>query len=119
MSGYVYFIKAEGLPRIKIGYTTGKFSTRKDGTQTMSPVELQRFGVLSAPDVRQMERELHKLFAPYRIWGEWFEFPEHHLSTLKRCVKTKKKSRRHREDKLAFDYESFKSYWVRELGTHV
>lgn len=108
--GYVYFIKAHGMNRVKIGFTRGPFSVRKDGIQTMSPVELERLGVLKVRGAspRKIEQELHEAFDAYRIWGEWFEFPSSEMSCLKKCFR--------RGKDRPFDYQTFKEYWKRTNG---
>jgi len=116
MKEYVYFIRGEGTNMVKIGKTNHEGNRRKKEIQNMSPVWLYNLGKLAVRDAYKIEREMHELLAPYRTWGEWFEFPEEDIGTLKRCIRSKKKSRRHRNGIVVFDYESFKNYWRREFG---
>lgn len=104
IKGYVYFLKAEGLPMVKIGMTIGDTKIRRKGIQTMSPVWLYSIGKISSSGQhpRELEREFHELFEPYRAWGEWFEFPVDEIGTLKKCFKKKN---------IPFDLDRFKKFW--------
>lgn len=69
--GYVYFIQAKNSRRIKIGYTSESPQDRLEAMQTGSPEKLELLGFERAP--RRREKELHKLWKPSRLHGEWFE----------------------------------------------
>lgn len=105
---HVYFLKAKGVQRVKIGFTTSKPNLRKDGIQTMSPVKLYRIALISTPPgyARTLEKRLHKLFEANRVWGEWFEFPSYSIGTLKKCFKKKD---------VDFDVDKFEAFWKREI----
>lgn len=100
---------------VKIGRTNDSNGRRKKEIQNMSPVLLYSIGKIKSPNAARTEKELHNLFDPYRQWGEWFEFPDDDLRTLKRCVKSIRQKRKHKEDKLTFDMKSFVAYWERRL----
>lgn len=65
----IYVLKAEGLDRYKIGYSSD-VERRLIGMQSLSPVDLECLGVLEGgvPD----ERILHDQFDAFRVKGEWF-----------------------------------------------
>lgn len=74
-SGYIYAIKAEGTPYIKIGSTRGPVENRLKTLQigqpfTLVPVEVVR---IHHP-LRMLEAILHNLLKPYKHHGEWFTF---------------------------------------------
>ena len=69
----IYFIKEIGERYIKIGYTShdtavGRLSSLQVGNPRQLIVEHTEYG--------DTDREwmLHRLFASYRISGEWFEY---------------------------------------------
>ena len=64
---FVYFIAGAGL--IKIGFTTD-LDRRLNEIQSLSPVRV--WLIHSFPGGYAHERELHRMFAPHRKWGEWF-----------------------------------------------
>ncbi len=73
-AGVVYFIAAAAGPGepmyIKIGKTSGSAFARMRELQTGNPLQL---GVLlTVPGYTDLEAQLHKRFAEYRIRGEWF-----------------------------------------------
>ena len=69
--GLIYFVEAEGLNRLKIGYTQGKFAARLAVIQTGSPVDIKP--LLVWKDKTELdERDLHQMFKKYRLHGEWY-----------------------------------------------
>jgi hypothetical protein len=76
VTGYVYFIEAMGLDRIKIGFTTDAPMARRSQLQGACPVELDLLGFSpggAERDARRYETKLHETFGPFRVRGEWFE----------------------------------------------
>lgn len=71
-TGFVYFIRAVGTSRIKLGFSAEPEKRLRE-LQTASPNRL----VLLAkwPGTVAIERQLHKEFAEYRVRGEWFKLP--------------------------------------------
>lgn len=65
----VYFAEAVGLDRIKIGHTTD-LTNRLANLRTACPVPLHLLFAFEAP--LAAERDLHAMFARYRIANEWF-----------------------------------------------
>jgi hypothetical protein len=65
----VYVVEAKDLDMAKIGTTTN-FEDRLAALRTTCPAELQVVRVFDG-DV-ELERRLHKCFAPHRVRGEWF-----------------------------------------------
>lgn len=68
----IYFIQAEGIGHIKIGFTDNDDALiRLASLQIGSPVKLRLLGTIlgTADD----EKDLHRRFAAYRIHGEWFD----------------------------------------------
>lgn len=67
--GWVYFLRAEGVPVIKIGFSTEP-ETRVSDLMTGSPVPLTIIKQVRAS--YKMEQTLLALFEEYRSHGEWF-----------------------------------------------
>jgi hypothetical protein len=67
--GFVYFIRADDLGFVKIGYTC-KPSDRLSKLQIASPHELRMIGHIRASMVE--EGRWHSRFAHLRVRGEWF-----------------------------------------------
>jgi hypothetical protein len=68
--GYVYFIEAPSVHRIKIGWAHGDLRVRLSGLQVGSPVPLVILAYMRA--LFEREAELHRRFASLREIGEWF-----------------------------------------------
>lgn len=66
----VYFVGGIEGP-VKIGWTQQPMRERLKCIQNGSPVKLIVLAIL--PAERPRERWYHKVFAPYRLHGEWFE----------------------------------------------
>lgn len=73
--GYIYLLQAIGTNRFKIGKTAGNPYKRLSSIQTTSPYKLELLGVIETDHIDAKEEEVQQCFAPYRIQGEWFEFP--------------------------------------------
>lgn len=69
--GFVYFIGAPAVRRIKIGWSQDHPSRRLHTFQTGSPVPLVLLAYVEANPAA--EKELHRRFASLRVAGEWFE----------------------------------------------
>ncbi len=67
----LYFAQAEGIGRIKIGFTDGDVSARLADLQTGSPVPIRLLGTLAG--TLEDEKDLHRRFGAARVCGEWFE----------------------------------------------
>jgi hypothetical protein len=77
----IYFLQAEIIGRIKIGYSSrGRLKSRIDQLRTASPVNLTLLACIEGD--RAMERHLHERFAAARVCGEWF----HPSATLVRFI---------------------------------
>lgn len=68
----IYFILAEELNRVKIGYTSSSVDERYASLQISSPCELKILYFTHGNMKR--EKHFHNLFAEYHIRGEWFEY---------------------------------------------
>jgi excisionase family DNA binding protein len=67
----IYFIQAEEIGHIKIGFTGDEDSAeRLRALQTGSPVRLQLLGEIPGDELD--ERTIHQKFAAARVNGEWF-----------------------------------------------
>lgn len=66
---FIYFIRADGLDRIKIGCSKNPAS-RVDVLQKAAPVDLSL--VCFVPGDERTENFLHSIFAASRKAGEWF-----------------------------------------------
>lgn len=68
----IYFIQAEGIGHIKIGFTdSDDASVRLATLQTGSPVPLRLLGTF--PGLVEDEKNLHRRFASAKVHGEWFK----------------------------------------------
>lgn len=68
----IYFIQAEGVGHIKIGFTEAEdAAARLVSLQIGSPVLLKLLGVI--PGTMEDEKNLHRRFAAHRVTGEWFK----------------------------------------------
>jgi hypothetical protein len=68
----LYFIQAEGVGHIKIGFTADDDAAARLATlQTGSPVPLKLLGTV--PGTMDDEKNLHRRFASSKVHGEWFK----------------------------------------------
>ncbi len=67
----VYFMRAEGTGRIKIGEAICA-RARLEAVKLMCPVPIEILGVIHVDAGSNFERELHARFAHLRSHGEWF-----------------------------------------------
>lgn len=68
----IYFIQAEGIGHIKIGFTDGADPGERLATlQTGSPVPLRVLHTM--PGTLDDEKNLHRTFAAAGVGGEWFK----------------------------------------------
>lgn len=66
---HTYLVGAEGSPLVKIGYTGVAPLKRLASLQTGQPMTLSLLWSLPV----NIEGQLHKRFAAYRVRGEWFD----------------------------------------------
>lgn len=81
-SGYVYFLHAVGTDRVKIGRT-------RDLVQHMRKLEYQKHAfplrllwVQMTVDMQEAKRLLHQRYQVYRVYREWFAFPQDLLASF-------------------------------------
>lgn len=67
---YVYFVEAISTDRIKIG-TSCKPTSRLSAMKTDCPYPIKVLLLIELP--WQYETALHRIYAEYRLHGEWFE----------------------------------------------
>lgn len=67
----IYFLQQGADGPIKIGYTTGSISIRKNQIQTSCPEKLTLLGTMEGDE--NQERLLHAFFHAHKLHGEWFE----------------------------------------------
>lgn len=72
-AGFVYFIEAVSLGRVKIGRAQDP-QRRLRELQTGSSVQLVLRRAIETPDPVLLERDLHARFASARSSGEWFRY---------------------------------------------
>ncbi len=83
----IYFAEAEGLARIKIGFTDETDSeVRMKALKTGCPVPLNVLRTI--PGERELEKELHRRFAACHIHGEWFHASPEILEFITSSLKT-------------------------------
>lgn len=77
----VYFIYAEEINRVKIGYTGDESASyRVESIKTSSPIALRLIGTIQG-DMKK-EREFHRRFDQQRKHREWFEVSGELLSFI-------------------------------------
>lgn len=69
-TGTIYVIGSQPVDIVKIGYTDGTAQARLAQLQTGNPALLEVLHSLSGE--LWLEQELHLVFAPHRLQGEWF-----------------------------------------------
>lgn len=68
----IYFAYAQGLGRVKVGYTADSPGSRLRDLRVGCPTELVILHRM--PGEREDEKELHRQFAAERLHGEWFKY---------------------------------------------
>lgn len=68
----IYFIYAEQVERVKIGFTRTSVEKRLSELQCGSPVPLTLLAIIGG--TVKHEQELHRLFKRFHVRGEWFEY---------------------------------------------
>lgn len=71
--GYIYLIHAEGTNRYKIGRSVNPIARAAD-IQKQSPYQLKIIESAWTLDAPFDEAELHKCYAKWKVFGEWFSF---------------------------------------------
>ncbi len=79
--GQIYFLEAEGLNRLKIGFSEN-LENRMRVVRSHSPVPLKLLKVVRASI--ETEQILMAVFGKYKLHNEWFEYS----ATLKSFVET-------------------------------
>jgi len=74
----IYFIVA-GCKYVKIGYSCNPHDRLKE-LQTGNPHKLKLIATI--PGLYNTEKELHSVFSPFKMEGEWFRY----TGSLKDCV---------------------------------
>lgn len=100
--GYLYFIEAEKVNRVKIGVAVS-ISKRLRDLRPASPVSLSVYGFKQMPTwnkARSLEQQMHRELGRWRVHGEWFE--------LSKEVR----------DRIEAEIEPFEqeNMWLRKLG---
>jgi hypothetical protein len=93
-TGEIYFVRETDLNSgelssyVKIGLVAGERSSqdRLSEHQTGNPRRLQNEPVIKTNAGHRVEAQLHRLYAPYRISGEWFDFSDQ--SVFKAAIKS-------------------------------
>lgn len=78
----VYILRTLGTNYYKIGRTKN-FPARLSELQTGTPFTLEVVGIYEVGDAFYVETYLHHKLKSYRTRGEWFEFTEDNIITLK------------------------------------
>jgi hypothetical protein len=71
-AGYIYFLEAVGMRRIKIGFTSKNPNLRTDKIACGLPVGVVLHGYM--PGTVEFEKSLHERFWTYGVGHEWFKF---------------------------------------------
>jgi hypothetical protein len=70
MSGFIYFIAADALDVVKIGFSDSHPDQRLKSLQTGCPSRLSLLAFVEGS--QREERHLHRIFSNLRTHGEWF-----------------------------------------------
>lgn len=73
-SGYIYFLLAEKLDAVKIGFTRGDIKKRLLFAHTWSPYDFDVLKVIKGTMVEEVQ--LHKRFHKDKIQREWFNYSD-------------------------------------------
>ena len=80
-SGYVYLLQSE-TGHYKIGRTKNpKHRYKTFGTKL--PFKVEFIALIKSDDMYQLERDLHSMYAPQRIDGEWFDLTSDNVERIK------------------------------------
>ena len=80
--GHVYFLKNPSNGLIKIGRSS-QIETRINQLSIELKQPLELIKKIPKEDTHIAERELHELYADYRVHGEWFDLPESEIQKIK------------------------------------
>lgn len=80
-AGYVYLVQSP-TGYYKIGRTVNPRNRLKT-FGVLLPFEVEFVAVISTPDMRELEKELHERFAMKRANGEWFALDQHDIEYIK------------------------------------
>ncbi len=73
--GYIYFLLAESVSAIKIGFTReGRLEGRMADYRVHSPYEYDLLKLI--PGTMVEERMIHRRFVKLKIHGEWFAYTD-------------------------------------------
>jgi hypothetical protein len=72
--GYIYFLLAERLDAVKIGYTRKSIEKRMKECKTWSPYEYDVLKIIEGTMLQEVA--LHKRFVKYKLRGEWFQYSD-------------------------------------------
>ena len=82
--GFVYLIKCEGSPYVKIGRSSGDpAKTRLSGLQTGNPFDLTLLWKEQVDDPAAVETRLHEHFGSKHHKLEWFDLGENPVSAFR------------------------------------
>lgn len=84
--GFVYFVQAMPDGPVKIGWSRDNPDRRLKEIRMMSPLRIKPLGILRGWSPRR-EREIHLMFAPHRLHGEWFAPGQDLLDYVVKTVK--------------------------------
>ena len=73
-SQYLYIVGSSREGPLKIGVSCQPRGRLME-LQTGHPEELKIFWIYPCPFGRVYEALVHRILAPYRLWGEWFGVP--------------------------------------------
>jgi hypothetical protein len=85
-NGYLYLVHCIGFPYYKIGVTHSDIDTRLSSIQTSLPFQLELEFAVLVNDVLVKEKELHSKYSQNRINGEWFNFNDSEIDTVKQDI---------------------------------
>lgn len=85
LRGYIYLAWAINTKRYKIGYTNNPDSKIHQLNSGQSPFPVEFIHLIPSHDMERDERRMHKTFAHYCVYKEWFELPGDAVEVIK-CI---------------------------------
>lgn len=83
--GFIYFVLAPDVNRIKIGFTQKNNPLRLRALKGQSPIDIKLLYVMEG--TRLIESELHNNFRAYHHHGEWFDYSDEIKSFLEAWIR--------------------------------
>src|SRR5690606_33492419 len=113
--GYVYFLKHNKLPPVKIGMTSNDdINKRICHYNTSSPYGVELLGFIETKDFKKIESKIHSLLKDKRLNGEWFDIDRIQVKEIIEKFSYQKDERLWLKFDIPFNF-NYKDYYINEL----